>query len=396
MLSDLHAHSEEPDPGGAQSLSFHGSGAAVEKLFAGVSTALADVSIDRIDAVICSGDLANKCDTTALPLIWARLSRLADDLSAPLIATAGNHDHARTGGDPKSFLKLLRPHFPTRDQPAFLSYFAQDFARTSVAGHTVITLNSSALAGYQAADGTDEYKHGRVSRDTVAAIQTELRSTPPEGVRVLVVHHHPVQLPQIDLNEASKIIEAELLLEALADDGRWLIIHGHKHRPWIQYAPGGGGSAVLFSAGSFAAQLNGVLAQSTKNQFYVIELLTDDEAHELGLGVAGIFRAWTLSPIELSVWVDSGRNDGLPAVGGFGWRADPYRLARQLDELAQAEQREITWSKLVDREPRLPFLSPDDWKRVDQQLGRNFSETKIEWDAEGRLIHVAHLPVAST
>ena len=247
-----------------------------------------------------------------------------------------------------------------------------------------------------ARNGEDEYKHGRVSPELVASLQAELTSRKPTDTRILIVHHHPVQLPLIDLNEASKMRDSELLLDALADDGRWLVFHGHKHRPWIHYAPGGGGSAVLFSAGSFAAALDGVLAQGVRNQFYVVELLDEEAAHALGLGVAGTFRSWTLSPMEPDVWVPSGRSDGLPAIGGFGWRVDPHRLAKTLHEVAHASKSEVTWNVLLAAEPRLPYVNPDDWRHVDQQLARWYPNSKIQWDPEGRLLHVAYLSAVAS
>jgi predicted phosphodiesterase len=385
VLSDLHAHTGAPDPGGARSLSFHGSGEGVAKLFDGLLKSLSAAGISDINAVICAGDLADRCDSTALTQIWQRLCKLADDLGAVLISTAGNHDHARSGGDPKQHLIALDPPFPVRDSAHSANYFAYGWARLAMQGHTVICVNSAAMTGYQNSGGEDEYKHGRVTQQMVGGIQKSLREHPSIGTRLLVVHHHPVQLPQIDLNEKSRIIDAELLLHALEDDGSWLVIHGHKHRPWIQYGPGGGGSPVLFSAGSFAAALDGVLAQSTKNQFYVIDLLPDSEAQSLGLGPAGTFAAWTHSPLEPDGWIPSGLNDGLPAGGGFGWRADPSRLAQMLSEHVQTVGHDLSWSDLLKWEPRLMYLSPDDWSKIDRHFARGGSLVRSRRDAEGRL-----------
>lgn len=393
VLSDLHAHTDEPDPGGATSLSFHGSAEGVAKLFDGLVQTLRQAGITSVDAVVCPGDLTNCCDTTALARVWERLCALADALDAELVATAGNHDHDSRGlhgVEPKQFLMALRPPFPVRDEGQHAKYFAYDFARIEVSGHTLVSLNSAALAGLQGPEG-DESRHGRVTARMVKSLSEELAARPAEGTRVLVVHHHPVQLPAIDLNERSRIIDTELLLEALANDGPWLVIHGHKHRPWIQYAPGGGGSAVLFSAGSFAAPLDGVLAQSTKNQFYVIDVLAESEGHALGLGPAGRFNAWTHSPLEPEGWIPSGRNDGLPAAGGFGWREDPSRLSRRvLDRIADLGT-DLTWDQLVSWDARLPYLNPDDWTKCQRQLERTSANVKLVWDRDGCLERIAWL-----
>ncbi len=380
---------EVPDAGGASSLSFHGNSHVTDKLFNGIVATLAALDIDQVDAVVCAGDLTDRCDPSALHQVWARLCNIADTLGAPLIATAGNHDYQRQGGEgPDQHLKSLAPAFPTRDDSEAMCYFAYHFARKEVEGTTFVTVDSAAKTGQIDENGTPEYAHGRVTRGTVDRISKSFSQDTPSGSKVLVVHHHPVQLPSIDQNESSRIQDAEPLLELLAEHGPWLIIHGHKHRPWIQYAPGGGGSAVLFSAGSLAAPLDGVLAQSTKNQFYLLELAQDAELRDLGLGSAGTFRAWTHTPIEPDVWVPAGKNDGLPAQGGFGWRIDPLRLAELISSQVRTHARDITWNELLESEPRVKYVIPDDWNKSIRHLSRIDASVKPVVTAEGTIDRV--------
>ncbi|GAA4723701.1 hypothetical protein GCM10023350_02440 [Nocardioides endophyticus] len=387
VLSDLHANTTVPDGGGAASLSFHGSAQGVDRMFGGIAPALAAAGVEDIDAVVVPGDLTDKCDPTALAGVWARLCGLSDELGAELLATAGNHDlqsRAADGSQPNSHLMALEPHFPIRDKLSHANYFAYHFVRTSVGEHTAVVLNSAALGGYSGPEG-DEFRHGRVTADGMKRLRTELNDAPSSGVRLLVVHHHPVQLPNIDLNEKSAIRDAELLLEVMQDDGPWLVIHGHKHRPFIHYAPGGGGSAVLFSAGSFSAGLDGVLAQSTKNQFYVIDVLDDEASDAMGLGASGTFRAWSYSPMVGQAWVPSGVTDGLPARGGFGWRTDPTHLARRLIQFARDRNTDTSWEELTAFEPRLVHLAPADFDRVVHRLRRPAELLDVRIDSEGAL-----------
>lgn len=366
VLSDLHATTAEADAGGATRLSFHGSAAGVERMFGGLQDALRDAEITGIDAVLCPGDLTDRADPAALAQVWGRLGDLADKLGAALIATAGNHDHdsrANDGTDPRRHLKDLDPPFPARNQHGRLEYFTDNFTRIDLGGTTIVTLNSGALGGLTGPDG-DEYKHGRVQPSDMKRLRESLKTNRPQGVRVLVVHHHPVQLPYIDLNESSLIRGVEHLLDVIDDDGQWLIAHGHKHRPWVHYAPGGGGSAVLFSAGSFSAPLDGVLAQSTKNQFYVIDVAGEEVAAEFDLGVAGSFRAWSFSPYGTTSWVPSGATDGLPAVGGFGWRTDPWRVAKKLVTRLKESGNDASYEDVLNWEPRVKFLAPNDLLKV--------------------------------
>lgn len=393
VLSDLHANSSTPDTGGGTSLNFHGSAQGVDRMFGGILAVLESEDLVGVDAVVCPGDLTDRCDPTALAQVWARLCRLADDLGAQLIATAGNHDldsRGEGGLEPNSHLMSLDPPFPFRDGDAHSGYFAYHYARTTVGANTAVVLNSAAMGGLSGPEG-EEYLHGRVTPPQMERLRRELKENPPSGVRVLVVHHHPVQLPKIDLDEKSVIRNAELLLDLMQDDGPWVVIHGHKHRPWIQYAPGGGGSAVLFSAGSFSAGLDGVLAQSTKNQFYLVDVLSDSTADEVGLGASGTFRAWSHSPMDESAWVPSGSTDGLPARGGFGWRTDPSRLARETAKFVSNRGQDATWQDLVAHEPRFPYVAPHDLKTFVDRLRAMNEMFDPRFDAEGKLERIGFL-----
>lgn len=390
VLSDLHAHSTESSADGAVSLSFHGSATGVSRMFDGLEATLLREGITGIDAVICAGDLSEQCDESALPLVWDRLCRLADKLGAELVATAGNHDMLRKGGPAPQLLLTLEPPFPMRDENERMRYFSYHFARAEINGHSIFSLNTASLTGRKDENGKDEHEHGSIEKITIDKIKESLSQAPARGTRVLVMHHHPVQLPSIDLKEDSRARNVERLLELLEHDGSWLVIHGHKHRPWIHYSYGGGGSPVLFSAGSFAAPLDGVLAQSTKNQFYVLDLLPDADAHELQLGPAGRFRAWSHSPHEEEAWVKSGATDGIPARGGFGWRADPSRVARLIADYIVLHSRDQTWDDLLAHEPRLAYLTPQDWAQIDRKLAGINPDLRIEREAHGALVKIEY------
>lgn len=365
VLSDLHAHTRPPDGGGATHLSYHGSAEGVEKLLGGLKSTLEREGIHSVDVVVVPGDLADKCDPTALPKVWADICALAEHLNAKLVATAGNHDHNRRNGEPASGLKALRPEFPTRDAAGRLSYFCDDIAEILIDDTLFVTLNSASLTAVSrydsdavGAEAVVQDDMGYFTEAARARLVDLLAANSGMATGVLVVHHHPVQLPTIDQNEASLIRGAHELLRMLESHGDWLIIHGHKHRPYIHYGPGGGGSPVLFSAGSFSAALDGVLAQSTKNQFYLVDLDSLAARASIALGLTGRFRAWSHSPLEPSVWVPSGRTDGIPAIGGFGWRTSPSALAAMLIGHSRETTTGLTASQLGVWEPRLAYIDP--------------------------------------
>jgi hypothetical protein len=64
---------------------------------------------------------------------------------------------------------------------------------------------------------------------------------------------------------------------------QWLVIHGHKHYPKLQYARGTSGDApVILSAGSTAAVAYPIYGPDGRNQVHLIEIDVD-EAARLGL-----------------------------------------------------------------------------------------------------------------
>ena len=88
VLSDLHARMGLPDAGGGASLAFSGTAHHVHRMFEAIPGVLEQAGL-AVDIVLCPGDLADRCNETALPLVWQRLVRLVDSLDARLVATAG-------------------------------------------------------------------------------------------------------------------------------------------------------------------------------------------------------------------------------------------------------------------------------------------------------------------
>lgn len=371
VVSDLHAFCGEAGDRAPSTFRISGTDERAAKFFDDCLKALAAGGVDRVDAVLCAGDLTDKAEPEALERVWALLNDLATKLSAPLIATAGNHDLDSRGlyhVDPKDSLLDLHPYFPTGTLEGQLRYFAHHFDIQSVAGTRVVTLNSSAHHGLtqskkeQAVD--IESDHGRITSSTIARLKKAMQDSPSAGPSILLTHHHVVQLPDHDLAENSIMVDSGLLIDALAEDGQWLIIHGHKHRPYIHYAPGTGGSPAVFSAGSMGAIMDGEFSQAVENQFFLIELLKEEFALQLGLGVSGIVKTWTRSPWGKEPWRRATGSDAMPAVSGFGWRADPTVVASRIMDLLSEDPSSCSYADIASRIDTLPYLAPDDLKRT--------------------------------
>lgn len=365
ILSDLHAYEDLGNRAKAPSaLHFSGAAPDVDRMFSGVVEALADADIHSVDAVLCAGDMTDRAEPAALERVWQKLTNLAAEVDAPLIATAGNHDYSshseRKDVDPKETLIDLEPLFPVGDEDGHKNYFAYAVAVKDVGDMRFVSFNSCANHGLTFEDAP-EYQHGRVTKSALKRVKDAFTVAPRPQQNVLLTHHHPIQLPYFDTLERSQMLDSGLLLKELEDDAPWLIVHGHKHRPWLHYAHGGGDSPTIFSAGSFSADLGGDdFGGSLRNQFYLMEVLSPADADDLGLSMAGTIRAWSRVPFGEKAWTPAGPKDGMSYQSGFGWRVGPNILAKRITEWLATQTGDVTMSDLLSWEPRLSFVTPND------------------------------------
>lgn len=329
-----------------------------------------------VDIVLCAGDITDKADATALTTTWTDLNDAAQSLDAKLIATAGNHDLDSRHGteiDPRGVLFDLQPLFPFNDAGARAEYWSKNYCvvegSTGDVSWRVVALNTSAFHGLSSELG-DELDFGRVSARTTSRLTEELASRPRADVQILLLHHHIQQMPDVDLAEQGLVREVEGLLMLLERTGPWTAIHGHKHRPYIQYAAGGGGSAAIFSAASMAAHSFGQLsAIAGQNQVHLLEFLDPQELDMDDLGVACRFRSWTWRPGF--GWVAAEAANGWPGEGGLGWRTSPQALARSVKGQLSAPGMTLNAEELMSKFPRLRFLAPTDYTHLVDELEAN-------------------------
>lgn len=360
VLSDLHCTSKPPGDDAGSWLTTTTSTHPRANPLRAVDKVLSDAGV-VVDIVVCAGDLCDKADPAALQYVWRELTSLADRLEARLIATVGNHDldsrHA-AGVDPKDALFALKPIFPCSDDILRDRYWSRDYVLVEGEGWRIVTLNSCTFHGYVPADGP-ESRTGRVSAKSCLLLQDELNDLgPTTAIQILLVHHHLEPLPYVDQQDRSQMKDAEDLIQILTRTGPWMVIHGHKHYARLLYAHGSGGSPVVMSAGSFSAYpYAGVTAEGGRNQFYVITFPSRSELDQLDIGLAGTFQTWDWTPSQ--GWLPAAPRSGLPASGGFGWRADPSLLARRVE----AEVRNsgtMDHERLMQLEPRLEYVIPSD------------------------------------
>lgn len=344
------------------------------------------------DVLLCPGDLCDQADWSALGYAWKKVKSAARALgAAEIIATVGNHDiDSRGTHRPLALADGLKSRalamFPTRG-PALRDEFWRN--RVTVMRHDdwqVVVLNSSVMAYLD--DQTRDV--GTVDDVALDAIRTAIDGE-TRAVNVLLCHHHPMRWPRLDRNDTSEMHNGPDLVQVLDDHtGSWMLIHGHRHQPHLEYLPGGGDATVRLACGSVGAQLGPRLGSHVQNQMHVVEFSVEN-AKELDLSIAGEVRSHSWRPV--TGWSAAGERDGLPAISGFGFRGAPGPLAARLVTHArQLRLPALEREQMLAAEPRLAYLLPADAVKLQTELA-NTHGCDLDKDMNGVLSRLK-LPVA--
>jgi predicted phosphodiesterase len=376
VISDLHATSRSPGDGAGSWITTTTTRDTHNHPIVGLTSLVEQQGI-KVDLLLCAGDITDKADSAALTQTWADINALAATAGATLIATAGNHDLDSQHGteiDPRGVLFDLHPKFPHDDEQSRADYWSRNYCivdgpvEDDGVRWRVVSLNTSAFHGMTSEQGK-ELDFGRISHRTVQRLAADLEKRPHTTLQVLLLHHHVVQLPDVDMAESSQIREIEHLLSLMERTGPWLVVHGHKHRPYFMYASGGAGSAAVFSSASMSAYAWGQASSIATNQVHLLTLSDPVSVGAPELGIAGAFRSWSWRPGI--GWADAEVTGGWPGQGGFGWRIDPAALARMLKGHLKDPSSSINNDQLLRLFPLLPYLSPTDTDNLIGQLNAN-------------------------
>jgi predicted phosphodiesterase len=362
VMSDLHFYDEaDPKP---SYLQVSGQQTAKNNPIYALEALIKEESLS-VDFLLCAGDLTDKANPKGLREGWRLVNDIGSKLNAVVIATAGNHDLdsrlQNDGFDAKGELLSLKPLFPVDDDLLFNSYWARNYVIYEPKDLDVrfLILNSAAYHGYD-----KEYVHGRVSDRTIDLIKDDLANRDPRFSNILVCHHHPHKHGEIGGDGYSAMKGGEALIDLLGqgDFGDWIIIHGHRHVPKICYTAGGANSPTVFSAGSFGAVLYDEIQGLARNQFYVIEIPLDEIDNE-NIISRGQFKAWDW--IQTIGWQLPGKNSGLPANGGFGYRGNPKALAKKIKRhLESGQSPYVDYIELEKLFIELKYLLPMDMTKL--------------------------------
>ncbi len=171
-----------------------------------VEDMLAEVRCQAPDLVVISGDLTQR----ARPRQFRAARAFLEALPAPVLVVPGNHD-VYPWWRPLS--RLVRPlaryrRYITEElRPAFVN-------------------DQVAILGLNTAYGAT-VKGGRLAAEDLAYLQTFFAAAPSSAVRILVIHHHLVQLQAVGSHDVAR--GARRALNVIARAGIEFILCGHLH-----------------------------------------------------------------------------------------------------------------------------------------------------------------------
>lgn len=337
----------------------------------------------RIDLLLCAGDLSSGGEQSALRTGWRHLNELAQRLGVVAMACAtGNHDvRSRSAASivqanavrnlaqsrgVNEHLRLLDPPFPIVPTSSTSGwdarslrtrYFGDYFAMIEATNFRLIVLDSCNE------HGTDnhDYEKGAFPPSAQRDLRQLLASSSAPKLNLLLCHHPPVPHASPGDTPFDFITGGEQLIEILEEHGAWLIIHGHKHQGRITRATGGGQSPIVFAAASLAYR-GDTAENGYRNQFYVVDV------HDDHGDIKGTVRAWDWYSAMGYVSASPSRG-GIFDSCGFGCHASPAQLAASI--AAAATQLPMSWENARAAVPELLYLMPRDYSHLEKCLLRS-------------------------
>lgn len=161
-----------------------------------------EASGERPDALVVTGDLADKGEPDAYAVLRSIVEPVAERLGAKVIWAAGNHDD-------RSALRTELLGEPAGTAPLDRT--------TWVGGLRIIALDTT-VPGHH---------HGRVDADQLAWLRGELATPAPDGT-ILAMHHPPVASVQ-PLAILVELRGQDALAEVVRDTDVRAILAGHLH-----------------------------------------------------------------------------------------------------------------------------------------------------------------------
>jgi predicted phosphodiesterase len=223
---------------------------------------------EEVDYILCPGDITDKCNTQGFIGGWNYLLELKEHFKAKkIIATVGNHDvDSRGNNDSYSYsnVKGIKKNYPFENNG---DKIIEEFYAN---GYTIIEENEIIFLVIDSCfyhHNKEESPKGKILIDTINEIENKVKELDEEKYKILLLHHHPIEHTRKDLGEEDVLKNGKELVEMISNYNFDLIIHGHKHDPWLRLE----NNITILSSGSFSSTSNFQFT-SDRNRFHIVEL----------------------------------------------------------------------------------------------------------------------------
>ena len=360
VISDLHIG----DGAVSNEFSVGHSDNAVKNRFLTELKELATKEDIKADYIVVAGDITNRATEEEFQLASLRLKEISVIVgvdSSKVFFVPGNHDGNWTEEE-KSIkaneeleLTISRKYQYIRDNEFFKDslgraatgcYYAEPyFAFWENDDLNVIGINSSVFDHYN-----KKPHHGGIRKEDLNVLDKkleELNIAKSERINILIIHHHPIQQPDLpfDIADHSILQNAGVLMDLASKHQINFIIHGHKHIPRLaQYSDGYQHPINILCAGSFSARLDDRWFQGVPNTIHQIEI---DKICDINKTPFGKVTSWSHNTGH--GWTKDESINGIAHKEFFGNRMSPIELETKLRESIEAffaKQTHVKWSEL--------------------------------------------------
>jgi len=214
-----------------------------------VPSLIEDINKSAPDVVVVSGDLTQR----GLPKQFAKAARMLAAFNAPTLVVPGNHD----------VFAWWRPHTRLLDPlRRYREMITDDLLPR-------IECDGMALFGLNSAFGAT-VKGGLVRREQLEEMSKWFEGVSPEVLRVLVVHHHFAQMP--DVYKHDIVRGSDIALEYVARSRIDIILTGHLHVSHVACLELAAGYSVVIASAGTATSDRGRKSHRAANYYNLIDV----------------------------------------------------------------------------------------------------------------------------
>ncbi|WP_158826724.1 metallophosphoesterase family protein [Mucilaginibacter lacusdianchii] len=368
VISDLHCHPEQKEFSKNNTLLYS------DKLRLPTTEHPVENLLDiiekeeiEVNLVLSPGDFTHQSDKQGFFSGWSYVNEIARALKADsVIATIGNHDiDSRHTYSNYSFdiPKKISQSFPI-EKKNLKHFWDTGFTFIEEEDFQILVVNSTHYHTHYEKDNPIENPavKGKMDPAQIEQIEKYLKeNNDPKKIKIGLVHHHPIKHARQDLGEHDFIENGESFLNVLGTFRFDLLIHGHKHDPWLRYYNTESGfSLPILSSGSFAAT-NQISWINKFNYFHIIEIIKEQSQPANGI-------LETLTFKNRIGWRKD-REDGFYPYAGFGYLDNLQLIVDKIKTHLEATSTGmLKWDIIINEIPEVQYLTPDKMEELEAKL----------------------------